>query len=73
MRCVTCRGGREHFPGDREFGTPSAVAAESADSPWRLDDDSGFVNPNSFQIYSMGADGIPNTFDDITPWTREDD
>ena len=29
------------------------------------DEGGGFVNPNSFQIFSMGEDGIPNTDDDI--------
>jgi prepilin-type N-terminal cleavage/methylation domain-containing protein len=28
----------------------------------------GFVNPNSFQIFSMGPDGKPNTDDDIVGW-----
>jgi prepilin-type N-terminal cleavage/methylation domain-containing protein len=28
----------------------------------------GFVNPNGFQIFSMGPDGKPNTDDDILGW-----
>lgn len=28
----------------------------------------GFINPNSFQIFSMGVDGKPNTDDDLLGW-----
>jgi prepilin-type N-terminal cleavage/methylation domain-containing protein len=28
----------------------------------------GFVNPNGFQIFSMGPDGKPNTDDDLLGW-----
>ena len=28
----------------------------------------GFVNPNGFQIFSAGEDGLPNTDDDIKSW-----
>jgi len=38
--------------------------------PWR-NKDGTFVNPETFQIFSMGPDGEPNTDDDITPWERE--
>jgi prepilin-type N-terminal cleavage/methylation domain-containing protein len=37
--------------------------------PWR-NDDGTFVNPSSFQLYSMGPDGEPNTDDDVRPWER---
>jgi prepilin-type N-terminal cleavage/methylation domain-containing protein len=41
---------------------------ESANpKPWR-DAGGGFVNPNGFQIFSMGLDGIPNNDDDIKGW-----
>ena len=40
--------------------------------PWK-NKDGTFVNPESFQIYSMGPDGEPNTADDITPWPRSDE
>lgn len=33
-------------------------------------EDGSFYNPSSFQIYSMGEDGEPNTEDDITPWSK---
>ena len=33
------------------------------------DADGSFVNPRTFQIYSMGPDGVPNTDDDITAWS----
>jgi prepilin-type N-terminal cleavage/methylation domain-containing protein len=39
--------------------------------PWR-NDDGTFINPSTFQLFSMGPDGEPNTDDDITTWTRED-
>ena len=39
--------------------------------PWR-NEDGTFVNPSTFQLFSMGPDGEPNTDDDITTWTRED-
>ena len=35
--------------------------------PWR-DSGGGFVNPNGFQIFSIGEDQKPNTDDDITGW-----
>lgn len=37
--------------------------------PWRAEG-GGFVNPNGFQIYSMGEDALPNTEDDVTSWSR---
>jgi len=37
--------------------------------PWK-NDDGTFVNATSFQLFSMGPDGEPNTEDDITPWSR---
>lgn len=33
-------------------------------------DDGTFVNPASFQVWSMGPDGEPNTDDDIVPWSK---
>lgn len=35
--------------------------------PWR-EPGGGFVNPNGFQIFSAGEDGLPNTDDDIKSW-----
>ena len=35
------------------------------------DNDGQFRNPNTFQIFSMGPDGEPNTKDDIGNWSRE--
>jgi prepilin-type N-terminal cleavage/methylation domain-containing protein len=35
--------------------------------PYR-NDDGTYVNPDSFQLFSMGPDGEPNTDDDITTW-----
>lgn len=35
--------------------------------PWR-EEAGGFVNPNSFQVFSMGEDGQPNTEDDRKGW-----
>jgi len=32
--------------------------------------DGSFVNPDSFQLYSMGPDSMPNTSDDIVSWDR---
>ena len=33
-------------------------------------DDGTFVNPSSFQIYSVGEDGEPNTEDDVKVWEQ---
>ncbi len=38
--------------------------------PWR-NEANELYNPSSFQIFSMGPDGEPNTEDDITPWSRD--
>lgn len=35
--------------------------------PWK-EEGGGFVNPNGFQLFSMGEDGQPNTEDDIKGW-----
>ncbi len=35
--------------------------------PWR-EEAGGFVNPNSFQLFSLGEDGQPNTEDDRKGW-----
>jgi prepilin-type N-terminal cleavage/methylation domain-containing protein len=35
--------------------------------PYR-EEGGGFVNPNGFQIFSMGEDGIPNNGDDLKAW-----
>jgi prepilin-type N-terminal cleavage/methylation domain-containing protein len=35
--------------------------------PWR-EEGGGFINPSSFQIFSMGEDGQPNTDDDRKGW-----
>jgi hypothetical protein len=35
--------------------------------PWK-EEAGGFVNPNGFQLFSMGEDGEPNTEDDIKGW-----
>jgi len=37
--------------------------------PYR-DERGAFVNPSSFQVFSMGPDGEPNTDDDILAWDR---
>ena len=36
--------------------------------PHKRADGTGFVNPSSYQLYSMGPDGEPNTDDDIATW-----
>lgn len=37
--------------------------------PWKYRDEArGFAEPNGFQIFSMGEDGIPNTDDDVKSW-----
>ncbi len=35
--------------------------------PWKSEH-GGYARPNSFQLYSMGPDGEPNTEDDIKAW-----
>ena len=34
---------------------------------WRAEG-GGFVNPNGFQLFSLGEDGLPNTEDDVVSW-----
>jgi hypothetical protein len=34
----------------------------------RQDTGTGFAQPNSFQVFSMGPDGLPNTEDDLKSW-----
>lgn len=34
--------------------------------PWRTAD--GFANPDTFQLFSMGPDCLPNTADDVKAW-----
>jgi prepilin-type N-terminal cleavage/methylation domain-containing protein len=36
--------------------------------PWKVGN--GFAQPNSFQLFSMGPDGKPNTPDDVKAWER---
>lgn len=40
---------------------------EFSPRPWR-DSGGGFVNPNGFQVFSIGEDGQPNTDDDVKAW-----
>ncbi len=39
-------------------------------TPWKYDLEgaTGFAQPNGFQVFSMGEDGIPNTEDDLKSW-----
>ena len=37
--------------------------------PWK-NEDGTFSQPMSFQLFSMGPDGIPNTEDDIRAWVK---
>jgi prepilin-type N-terminal cleavage/methylation domain-containing protein len=41
---------------------------ESVPVPYKNEEDGGFRNPETFQLWSMGPDGEPNTDDDITTW-----
>jgi prepilin-type N-terminal cleavage/methylation domain-containing protein len=50
---------------DPETGQINEVTAY----PFRTEDGT-FVNPNSFQVFSMGLDGQPNTADDLTFWSQ---
>ncbi len=45
----------------------NALLDEVEAKPYKRDDGT-FYNPNSFQLYSMGEDGEPNTEDDILIW-----
>lgn len=40
--------------------------------PWK-DANGRYINSETFQIFSMGPDGEPNTDDDIGNWNTEDD
>jgi prepilin-type N-terminal cleavage/methylation domain-containing protein len=47
---------------------PDTADVETVEAmPYRRDDGS-YVNPTSFQLFSMGPDARPNTPDDITIW-----
>ena len=48
-----------HGPGD-----------EISATPWR-DENGRFFNSETFQIFSMGPDGEPNTEDDIGNWNSD--
>lgn len=47
--------------------TVGGDAIEVTPRPHRRADGS-FANPRSFQLFSMGPDGVPNTEDDIVAW-----
>ena len=55
-------GGAEYLSRDKD-----GIELDVAPVPYR-NEDGTFRNPDSFQIWSMGPDGIPNNDDDITPW-----
>ncbi len=46
---------------------PDGQVSEVQAYPYRTAE-GNFVNPTSFQLYSLGPDGQPNTEDDITAW-----
>lgn len=50
---------------------PTGLEMDVEAMPWAKDDGT-FYNPLSFQIYSMGPDGEPNTDDDVTTWQKSD-
>ena len=39
--------------------------------PWKAEGGNGFAQPNAYQLYSMGADDLPNTPDDIRSWRTD--
>ncbi len=53
----------------KAFDTGEEMEVEAR--PWQREDGT-FYNPLTFQVYSMGPDGEPNTEDDVTTWTKED-
>ena len=38
--------------------------------PWKSEN-GGFEQPNTFQVFSAGRDGVPNTEDDVKGWTSK--
>lgn len=52
---------------DAEAGSPGD---ELSARPWR-DENGRYLNAETFQVYSMGPDGEPNTDDDIGNWTSD--
>ena len=53
-------------------GDPARYTTEFGDveaKPWR-NEDGTFAQPMSFQLFSMGPDGEPNTDDDIRAWAN---
>jgi prepilin-type N-terminal cleavage/methylation domain-containing protein len=52
---------------DRDPPTYSSRNGPVNPRPWK-EEGGGFVNPNGFQVFSMGEDGEPNTEDDVKGW-----
>ena len=48
--------------------TEFAEAGDTVTARPHRDGDGQYRNPNTFQVFSMGADGAPNTEDDIGNW-----
>ncbi len=48
----------------------TASGEEMTPKPWKYEAEgrTGFAQPDSFQIFSAGPDGIPNTQDDVKSW-----
>ena len=63
-----------HTDYSKAFDTPPAYLTADGEEvfpkPWKYEAEgaTGFAQPNSFQVFSMGEDGIPNTEDDIKSW-----
>lgn len=55
----------------KAFDHPSAYdkrdGGDFEPKPWK-EEGGGFVNPNGYQLFSIGEDGQPNTDDDIKAW-----
>lgn len=52
------------------LSTVGDMEEEVRPEPWKLEGEgrTGFAQAQSFQVYSMGPDGLPNTRDDIKGW-----
>lgn len=48
-------------------GADDAPESDVRPRPWRSPT-GGFAKPDSYQLFSMGPDGVPNTEDDLKAW-----
>ena len=65
-------GGQEYMIGEGSE-TTAVDAGDTVTAQPHRDGDGQYYNPNTFQIFSMGPDGEPNTDDDMGNWSGDGD